>query len=328
FLLARDLADVAGRLASAASRIAGGDFSYRIGIRRRDELGRTAADFDHMAEQLGTSDAERQRAEGALRAANTELEQFAYTVSHDLKAPLVTIQGFTHRLDSDYAAALGDTGRRYLARIEANATHLGDLIEDVLAFSRVGRVGAPPMVVDLSDAFRHAVDRLQATIDRTGATVEVQAPLPAVVASPTLVSQILTNLLANALTYGVAPGEVPQVEAGCDDLGDRWRLFVRDQGPGIPADQQGRLFRLFERLPAGKAANPGGTGVGLATVRKAAEAMGGTAGVESGADAGATFWVEFPKVEPVDGTDRTAPAGTIEFGAATDGVTPGALTRA
>jgi signal transduction histidine kinase len=313
-LLARDLSDVAGHLETAAQRIAAGDLGHRIGLRRRDELGGTAKAFDEMAARLATVDLERQQADAGLRAANVELEQFAYTVSHDLKAPLVTIQGFAHRLTKDYADRLDEAGRRYLARIEANATHLGDLIEDVLAFSRVGRIGAPPAAVDLEDALRHALDDLQETAEGRAAEVEVVAPLPAVVASPTLVSQVLTNLLANALTYGAPSGEIPRVEVGCADRGESWRLFVRDHGPGIAAEQQDRLFRLFERLPAGKAANPGGTGVGLATVRKAAQAMGGTAGLDSAAGVGATFWVEFPKVPSGAAPAGSAPS-TIESGA-------------
>jgi signal transduction histidine kinase len=325
-LLARDLSDVAGYLERAAQRIAAGDLGHRIGLRRRDELGGTARAFDEMAARLATADFERQQADAGLRAAVVELEQFAYTVSHDLKAPLVTIQGFAHRLAKDYAERLDEAGQRYLARIEANATHLGDLIEDVLAFSRVGRIGAPPAAVDLNDALRRALDDLQETAEGRAARVEVAAPLPVVVASPTLVGQVLTNLLANALTYGAPPGETPRVEVGCVDQGESWRLYVRDYGPGIPAEQQDRLFRLFERLPAGKAANPRGTGVGLATVRKAAQAMGGTAGVDSAAGAGATFWVECPKV-PSGATTAGAAPSAIESGAPErDGAVP-ALAR-
>ncbi len=310
-LLARDLSSVAGRLETAAGRVASGDLSYRIGMRRRDEFGNTARAFDQMALQLATADHEREQAAAGLRAANAELEQFAYTVSHDLKAPRVTIQGFSHRLTKDYSDRLDDAGRRYLSRIEASATHLGVLIEDVLAFSRVGRIGAPPVEVDLDSAVRRELDGLQEVADARGARVNLIAPLPTVVASPTLVSQIVSNLLANALTYGAAKGEAPQVDVVCDDLGESWRLRVRDSGPGIPVDQRDRLFRLFERLPAGKAANPSGTGVGLATVRKAAQAMGGTAGVETPEDGGACFWVEFPKVPPGVGSDVNAP-GALE----------------
>jgi signal transduction histidine kinase len=313
FLLARDLSTVAGRLETAAGRIANGDLAYRIGLRRRDEFGITARAFDQMALQLSTADLEREQANAGLRAANAELEQFAYTVSHDLKAPLVTIQGFAHRLTKDYSERLDEAGRRYLSRIEASATHLGVLIEDVLAFSRVGRIGAPPVGVDLDAVLRRALEGLQEEAEARGARVDVLSPLPVVVASPTLVGQIVGNLLANALTYGAPKGAAPQIDVSCDDLGESWRLRVRDHGPGIPADQRDRLFRLFERLPAGKAANPSGTGVGLATVRKAAQAMGGTAGVETPEDGGASFWVEFPKVPP---------------GAISSGPGPGALESA
>jgi signal transduction histidine kinase len=322
--ISHDLSAVSERLQAATERIAAGEFAYRVGLRRRDELGRTAAAFDRMAGQLGSTDAERRAAEGALRAANGELEQFAYTVSHDLKAPLVTIQGFANRLTRDYGEVLGETGRRYLGRIEANASHLGVLIEIVLAFSRVGRVGAPPAAVDLRDAVDQVLEGLQDPIERRGATVRVQHPLPVVEASPTLINQILTNLLANALAYGAAPGAAPEIEVACDDRGDHWRLSVSDHGPGIAPEQQDRLFRLFERLPAGMAANPAGTGVGLATVRKAAQAMGGSAGVRSEVDEGATFWVDFPKPA---GTFPAPGGGAIESEATARGGAPPALVR-
>lgn len=324
WLLARDVIAVASQLATAAASVADGDFRHRIGLRRRDELGLTAAAFDRMASQLAATDGERRQAEAGLRAANAELEQFAYTVSHDLKAPLVTIQGFAHRLIKDYGPTLHETARRYLARIEANAIQLGDLIEDVLAFSRVGRVGAPPAEVDLDLTVRGLLERLHGTVEQSGARVRVEGQLPTVVANPALVDQILTNLLTNALSYGAGPDGIPQVEIGCHDLGQRWRLFVRDHGPGISAEEQGRLFSLFERLPAGRAANPHGSGVGLATVRKAARAMGGVAGVDSSPYAGATFWVEFPKVPTAPPVPHEAPGtparsqertvGAIELG--------------
>jgi signal transduction histidine kinase len=241
--------------------------------------------------------AQRQRAEAALRAANAELEQFAYTVSHDLKAPLTAIQGLAAALEEDAGPALGDEGRHYLARIAANAGRLGRLIGDVLAFSRVGQVGAPPAPVDLAAALAAQREALLGRETPGGPTVSAATPLPTVRTSPTLVHQVLENLLANALAYGHAPGEAARVEVGCDDAGDAWRLWVRDHGPGVPQDQQTqtRIFRLFERLPAGVAAHPGGTGVGLGLVRKAAAALGGATGVEAPPDGGARFWVTFPK---------------------------------
>ena len=146
-----------------------------------------------------------------------------------------------------------------------------------------------------------ALDHLQGVIAQCGAAVYVQPGLPRVVASQTLLEQILTNLLANALAYGARPGEAPRVEVGCDDLGEQWRLYVRDRGPGIPPDQRERIFGLFERLALGTTANPEGTGLGLTIVRRAAEALGGAAGVDSPPGGGATFWVVFPKVPAAAG---------------------------
>jgi signal transduction histidine kinase len=170
------------------------------------------------------------------------------------------------------------------------------MIEGLLAYSRISRADAATQAVDLTEATEQTLQGLQTQLDRSGTVVSLRPPLPVVRASPPLVTQILGNLLVNALTYGVVPGEVTDIEVGCDDLGTEWRLYVRDQGPGIPEEQQARMFGMFERLPAGKAANPHGSGLGLAVVRKAAEALGGHAGVDSALGHGATFWVRFPKM--------------------------------
>jgi signal transduction histidine kinase len=206
---------------------------------------------------------------------------------------------------------LDETGRFYVRRIAANAERMTQLIGDVLAFSRISRVSAAATPVDVGEAIERILQDL-ATPD-AAAAVRIRAPLPVVLANPSLIDQILTNLLTNAFTYGATPGEAPDVEVGCEDRAGHWRLYVRDHGPGIPADQQERVFGLFERLTAGKRVNPKGTGVGLSIVRKAAEAMGGEAGVDSAAGAGACFWVDVPKTPSVLGNSpeaRTQPAET------------------
>jgi PAS domain S-box-containing protein len=238
------------------------------------------------------------RSNAELARSNAELEQFAYTVSHDLKAPLVSIQGFTRQLEDGYANQLEPIGQRYLARIAANAARLSELIANVLAFSRIGRTNPPPEVVDVAEVVRGARDSLQELALRSGATVRIHGPLPIIQSNHEMLDQIVSNLLANAFTYGATPGGRPDVEVGCDDLGERWRLFVRDHGPGIPQGQQQRIFGLFERLSAGNAVNPQGTGVGLSIVRRAAQRLGGDAGVDSAPGAGACFWVDLFKVAP------------------------------
>jgi PAS domain S-box-containing protein len=242
---------------------------------------------------------ETREAEEALRVANAELEQFAYSVSHDLKGPLVSIQGFAQELAEGNEGRLDERSKLYVSRIGANAEHLNQLIDDVLAFSRVGRTGTAPEPVPLDRLVHEALDALAGPVAQTGASVLVQESLPVVVASPLLLEQVLLNLLGNAVAYGANAGEPPRVEVGCDDLGRQWRLWVRDHGPGIAVEHQERIFRLFERLSAGVVVKPAGTGLGLGIVRKAADCLGGAAGVESAPGGGATFWVMFPKV-PAD----------------------------
>jgi PAS domain S-box-containing protein len=250
---------------------------------------------------------QRKRVTTELERSNAELEQFAYTVSHDLKAPLVSIRGFAQHLADGYAARLDETGLYYVERIAANAERLTELIGDILAFSRISRVPPAATSVDVGQAIERILQDL-VTPD-LAATVRIRAPLPVVLANPSLIDQILRNLLTNAFTYGVTPGDAPDVEIGCEDRAGHWRLFVRDHGPGIPLDQQERVFGLFERLTAGKTVNPKGTGVGLSIVRKAAEAMGGQAGVDAGVGAGACFWVEVPKMLAAVGTPEAVRGG-------------------
>ncbi len=242
---------------------------------------------------------EKKQAEEALLAANTKLQQFAYTVSHDLKAPLVSIQGFAGRLQERYAASLGDEGLRYVERIHANADQLSRLITDVLEYSRVGRVGARDVAADadLGAVISDLRLGLDGRLEQTGGAITVVEPLPQVRADPTALRQILANLLDNGLKYGGRPGVAARVEVGAITRATEWCVFVCDNGPGILAAYHEQAFRLFGRLPEGKRRDPSGTGVGLATVKRAVRQLGGTVWIESdpGQRPGTTFWFTVPR---------------------------------
>jgi PAS domain S-box-containing protein len=226
-----------------------------------------------------------------------ELDAFAYSISHDLRAPLRGMEGFARILLEDHAEALGADGQRYAERIVAAATRMEGLIQDILAYSRLSRDAVELAPLDLSQM----VDRALAELREGGvpggaeAEVAVERPLPRVLGSRPVLGQILSNLLSNAAKF-TPPGERARIRVRSEARGDRVRLWVEDNGIGLAKEHASRIFNVFERLHGGEAYP--GTGIGLAIVRKGAERLGGAAGVESeGRGRGSRFWVELPLAE-------------------------------
>ncbi|HJS84786.1 MAG TPA: PAS domain S-box protein, partial [Acetobacteraceae bacterium] len=253
---------------------------------------------------------DRKRAETALRdlAANlearvgertrqlsevvAELDAFAYSISHDLRAPLRAMEGFARILVEDHAEGLGPEGRRYANRIVAAAARMEGLIQDLLAYSRLTREAVELAPVDLERALDRALAELRE--DAPGgaqAEVTVERPLPRVLASQVVLGQILANLLSNAAKF-TPPDELARIRVWAEERPTgRVRLWVDDQGIGIAPEHLGRIFHVFERLH-GQETYPG-SGIGLAIVRKGAERLGGMTGAESGGPGnGSRFWVE------------------------------------
>jgi signal transduction histidine kinase len=232
----------------------------------------------------------------SLEGAKGELEAFTYSVAHDLRAPLRAMVGFGQTLLEDYIGkSLDETGRTYLERMIESARKMDALIQDLLAFSRLGREEVRLESVDLDQVVRKVLSELSPEIQARKAEVTVGNPLPRVLAHPTVAAQVLTNLVSNALKF-VAPGAHPKVLIRSEGVGDRERLFVRDNGIGIAERHHERVFQVFERL--NKIEEYPGTGIGLAIVKRAIERMGGKVGFESRVDQGSTFWVEFLRDEP------------------------------
>jgi PAS domain S-box-containing protein len=239
-----------------------------------------------------TEDLERRVEERTRRLAevNRELEDFAHSVAHDLRAPLRTMHGFAMALGEDYAEALDDAGRDYIARIMRGAARLDELIRDLLAYSRITREEVEIERVDLDGVAAEVLAQLRATIEEKGAVVSVGRPLPAVLGHPAVLSQLLLNLLSNALKF-VGPGVRPKVQIRSESRpGNRIRLWVEDNGIGIAPSHAARIFEVFQRLHG--AEEYPGTGIGLAIVRRGAERLGGSAGVVSEPGAGSRFWIE------------------------------------
>jgi len=224
----------------------------------------------------------------ALAGSNAQLDAFAYTVSHDLRAPLRAMEGFARILLDDYAGPLGDKGGRYAERIVAAAERMEGLIDALLAYSRLQRREAKVRAVDPTPMALRAADEAR-TRDGEAVMIEVAVPLLPVLAEPVVLGQVLTNLIGNAAKFR-REGVPVHVSVRAEQRAGRVRIWVEDDGIGISPEHQGRIFNVFERLH-GQEAYPG-TGIGLAIVRKGVELMGGSCGVESQPGRGSRFWIE------------------------------------
>lgn len=223
-----------------------------------------------------------------LRAANEELENFAYVVSHDLKAPLRGISSLADWLLADHAAALDDQGLEYLVLMKNRVVRMDALIDGILEYSRIGHGAAVHEPVDLSTLLARVLQLIAPPPD---VQIRVDSTLPVVPGEPTRLQQVLQNLIVNALVHRDKPQCMIRIY--CTDLGDRWRISIEDNGPGIEARHQDRIFQLFQVLTPRDRKE--GSGVGLALVRKIIELHGGQVWVESLPGSGATFHFTLPK---------------------------------
>lgn len=222
-----------------------------------------------------------------------ELEAFSYSLSHDMRAPLRAIQSFSEIVLSDYGDKIPE-GVEYLRKVISAAGRMDRLIQDVLSFARLSRTEITVVPLDV-DPLVHDIIQERPELHPPRAIVTVESPLLPVLGHDASLTQCITNLLDNAVKF-VAPGVSPVVTVFTRANGDRVRICVRDNGIGISAENQRRLFAIFQRLHPPERYD--GTGVGLAIVRKAAERMNGTVGVESAEGRGSTFWVELQRSSP------------------------------
>ncbi|NPC82694.1 PAS domain-containing protein [Pyxidicoccus fallax] len=281
----------------------------------RDELvgvlgvyNRQSLNEDAVAALAAVADAiaqgvERRRAEEALKQhaqelarSNEELQQFAYVASHDLQEPLRMVASYTQLLGRRYRGKLDADADEFIHYAVDGVTRMQRLIQDLLAYSRVGTRGREPKPVDAVRALERAKANLQASIQETGATV-LSGALPQVFADETQLAQVFQNLIGNALKFhGAAP---PHVEVSGEQRGTEVRFAVKDRGIGIDPQYFDRIFIIFQRLHA-KEEYPG-TGIGLAICKKIIERHGGRIGVESQQGQGTTFWFTLPAAPSTPG---------------------------
>jgi two-component system sensor kinase FixL len=237
---------------------------------------------------------DRRRAEEKIQAKNEELEAYARTVSHDLRGPLVSINGFSSLLEEACGERLTQSGRQYLARIQENARTMGRLISDVLEYSTAGRKTGAPYWVRIGPVIQCISEELGPQLGRAGVRLEVEPPLPQVLADETRLRQVFSNLIANALKHldGV---ENPVIKVSAEPAERGHVICVADNGRGMSREVQDRIFDLF--FTHGSPKGEGATGLGLAIVEKTVESYGGRVWVESAPGRGARFYLHFPETK-------------------------------
>jgi PAS domain S-box-containing protein len=240
---------------------------------------------------------ERKKAEEALRQAaedlkrsNRELEQFAYVASHDLQEPLRIVVGFLKLLDERYNAQLDEKAKTYIHYAIDSAGRMSQLINDLLAYSRVERGMKKLEPTDVNKALAQALINLDPSIQEAAATVTYDA-LPTIDGDATQLSQLFQNLIGNAIKFR-RDGISPQIHVGCCRDGDRWLISIRDNGIGIDPANYRRVFLIFQRLHDQR--EYPGTGIGLAICKKIVEYHRGRIWIESKPDEGSTFFCSFP----------------------------------
>jgi PAS domain S-box-containing protein len=226
-----------------------------------------------------------------LEAANRELESFSYSVSHDLRAPLRAIDGFSRILLKDYADRLDAEGQRLLDIIRANTRDMGQLIDDLLAFSRLGRREMQAADLDMGALVQNVVRELQDTLGDRMVQWDLQ-PLPGSRADRALIRQVWVNLLGNALKF-TRPRESAVIEVGCRSAADEEVYYVKDNGVGFDMQYAPKLFGVFQRLHRYEEFE--GTGVGLALVQRIVQRHGGRVWAEGRVNGGATFYFSLPR---------------------------------
>ena len=223
-----------------------------------------------------------------LETLNRELESFAYTISHDLRAPLRGIRGFALALQEDYGEDLEEAGRKYLERIGAIAENMDRLILDLLDYSRIGRIKSPPEMVDLKRLVAEAYEDVKSAGKGKPATLSLVGEFPTISCERSRAKQVFSNLLENSLKYSK---DAIEIEVGSLDRGDEYEFWVKDDGLGFDMKYAEKIFDPFTRLER----SGEGSGIGLATVKKIVETCGGRIWAESAPGRGAAFRFTIPK---------------------------------
>jgi light-regulated signal transduction histidine kinase (bacteriophytochrome) len=273
------------------------------GARRRIE-----DDLSHARDRLQVEVEQRRQREGEIRklnqklanraaeleSSNKELESFAYSVSHDLRAPLRHVVGFSELLQKQAASLLDDKSQRYIKTILDSAKKMGKLIDDLLSFSRIGRAETKKSLVNLEQLVKDVVSEIEQETRGREIAWKIDA-LPVCYGDRSMLMLVLANLVSNAVKFTRMRTRA-EIEIGCADGDhDDLEVFVRDNGAGFDMQYANKLFGVFQRLH--RADEFEGTGIGLATVQRIIHRHGGKVRAEGAVDQGATFYFSVPKAQ-------------------------------
>jgi len=267
---------------------------------RRDEQGRAVAiletnndisDRKRREEEIRKLNIELTKRTTDLETTNKELEAFAYSTSHDLRAPLRHVVGFTELLQKNASSRLDEKGQRYITTILESAKKMGTLIDDLLAFSRIGRMEARETMVSLGDLVKEVLGEVQQETDGRNIAWRI-GTLPDLCGDRSMLRLVLVNLISNAVKF-TRTREQAEIEIGCmEKKEDGLVVFVKDNGVGFDMKYVNKLFGVFQRLHQSEAFE--GTGIGLATVQRIIHRHGGRVWAEGLVDSGATFFFSVP----------------------------------
>ena len=289
-LLSRTITAPILRLHRGAEELAAGNLDYRIGTTSKDEVGKLSRAFDRMADSLkaSTDELEQRVLERTeqLETANKDLEAFSYSVSHDLRAPLRSIDGFSQVLLEDYSDQLDDQAKGYLDRMHQASLHMNQIIEGMVKLSGLARGELTYTQVDLSTMAVQIFDELQLGYPERKVEFIVDSGL-VVDGDAELLQSVVDNLISNAWKF-TSKKEDARIEFGFTDSTSKPAYFVRDNGAGFDMAEADKLFDTFKRLHANSEFE--GTGIGLATVKRIINRHGGDIWAESVVDQGATFY--------------------------------------
>ncbi|WP_458247222.1 sensor histidine kinase [Streptomyces sp. MAI_2237] len=319
--LRRGITGPLSRLSAAARDVSQGRFDRSLTGAGPADLRRLASDLEamrlRMLEELRFSEAARtlldEQAED-LKRSNTELEQFAYVASHDLQEPLRKVSSFTQLLQRRYGGQLDARADQYIAFAVDGANRMQTLINDLLAFSRVGRVHNDHQTVDLEAVLGRTLDTLSVAVEESGAEITHET-LPTVVGDPTQMGMLWQNLLSNAIKFR-SPDRPPRIHISATSDDGLWEFAVTDNGIGIAPEFQEKIFVLFQRLHT-KDAYPG-TGIGLAMCKKVVEFHGGTIKIDPEYRQGTRVVVSLPAMtaETTAAAETAATSETVAIAGA------------
>ncbi|MFI9408703.1 sensor histidine kinase [Nocardia gamkensis] len=317
-LVRRLIARPLGSLTDASLRVAGGDFDHHIDVHGPADLATVAQAVESMRRRI-VAELESSRAQEAvlaeqktdldlqaveLRRSNAELEQFAYVASHDLQEPLRKVASFCQLLEKRYGDKLDERGKQYIDFAVDGAKRMQVLINDLLTFSRVGRITDRTEPAGLGQSLDKALTNLSAAIDDTDTRIRRPEELPEIIGDPTLLTMLWQNLIANAIKFR-RPDHPPEIEITCEpgENGSGWLLSVSDNGIGIAPEFAEKVFVIFQRLHNREEYS--GTGIGLAVCKKIVEYHGGRIWIDTDHTAGTRFCFTL-RTADADTTARTA----------------------